>query len=203
MKEVDRAYLAGLFDGEGCVCPYYARYKNGSCVVQRITITNTDKELLQSLQCELGFGKLRLRTKQEGRKESWSLEFCASREVKAFIDCVMPYARLKKLHLMLSLQMVETTKYGRGRGQRVSDEERKTRELCMGLLKELNRRGDSKQLGEFSEMLNLLRSKHANTEPSSLNGIEVEEKVQRLMGEEPTNNPDMSAQPEREDIVRA
>lgn len=33
-----------------------------------------------------------------------------------------------------------------------------------------------------------------NPEPSSLNGIKVDEKVQRLSGEEPTNNPDKSAE---------
>ena len=34
-----------------------------------------------------------------------------------------------------------------------------------------------------------------NPEPSSLNGIKVDEKVQRLMGEEPTNKPNTSARP--------
>jgi len=200
LKEIDRAYLAGLFDGEGCVCPYYASEK---WVVQRITITNTDKELLLNIHRELGFGKIRLRTKQQNRKDTWSLEFSASREVKSFIDCVLPYVRLKKLHLLLSLVMIETTRWGRGKGHCLSNEEKDIRTICMGLLKELNRRGDSQIQGEFSEMLNLLKSKHANTEPNSMNGKKVMEKVQRLTGEEPINNPDTSALLEREDIVRA
>jgi len=40
-----------------------------------------------------------------------------------------------------------------------------------------------------------------NQQPSSANGNNVAEKVQRLMGEEPTNNPDTSARRESDDIV--
>lgn len=40
-----------------------------------------------------------------------------------------------------------------------------------------------------------------NQQPSLSNGKYVDRKVQRLTGEEPTNNPDTSARPERDDIV--
>lgn len=203
LKETDRAYIAGLFDGEGCVCPYYSTQESKKWVVQRITITNTNKQLLENIQKELGYGHLRRRTKQDGRRQCWSLEFTASKDVKAFIDCVMPYVRLKKLHLLLSQEMVNTTKWGRHIGYVLPQEVKDLRELCMRLLKELNRRGDSEIRGEFSEKLTLFINRYADTEPSSPNGVKVGEKVQRLTGEEPTNKPDTSAPPEREDIVRA
>jgi len=40
-----------------------------------------------------------------------------------------------------------------------------------------------------------------NQQPSLSNGKYVDRKVQRLMGEEPTNKPNTSARPERDDIV--
>ena len=58
------------------------------------------------------------------------------------------------------------------------------------------------KLGEFREgPTHTVRMKD-NPEPSSLNGENVKEKVQRLTLEEPTNNSDMSAQPARDEIVR-
>lgn len=50
----------------------------------------------------------------------------------------------------------------------------------------------------MEELLHLCRKIlliHGNPEPSSANDIKVAEKVQRLMGEESTNNPDTSARP--------
>lgn len=55
------------------------------------------------------------------------------------------------------------------------------------------------KLGELQESL-----EKDNLQPSSLNDIKVKEKVQRLIGEESTNNPDTSAQhlcKEDDDIV--
>ena len=40
-----------------------------------------------------------------------------------------------------------------------------------------------------------------NPEPSRVNGMKVARKVQRLTGEQPSNKPDTSAPPEREEIV--
>jgi len=192
VSDTDRAYTAGLFDGEGCVNAYFA----GKYIAQRVSITNTDKALLEGIQKELGFGRLINRPKQEDRKDTFSLEFNKVDHISMFIEYILPYVRLKRLQCLLSLEL---TKTARSHGI-VSDNNMKIRQTCFSLLRELNRRGDCQKLGEFSELLNSLRE-HVNTEPSSSKGREVDEKVQRLTGEEPINNPDTSTQPEREDIV--
>lgn len=61
--------------------------------------------------------------------------------------------------------------------------------------KTLNKMRQALTVEEFVNWCHLVSRFHDNPEPSSSNGEKVEEKVQRLMGEEPTNNPDTSAHP--------
>lgn len=70
--------------------------------------------------------------------------------------------------------------------------------------KEVNRLKNNYTLEELLYWSQLLLDKHGNPEPSSANEIKVAEKVQRLDGEDSTNNPSTSAQPQNtlgEDIV--
>lgn len=70
--------------------------------------------------------------------------------------------------------------------------------------KTVNRLKNNYSLDELLFWSNLIIQKHGNPEPSSVNEIEVAEKVQRLDGEDSTNKPSKSAQPlniKGEDIV--
>ena len=69
--------------------------------------------------------------------------------------------------------------------------------------KEANRLKNNYPMSELLNWCKLILSVHGNPEPSSVNDIEVTEKVQRLTGEESTDNPDTSVQPliKGEDIV--
>lgn len=60
---------------------------------------------------------------------------------------------------------------------------------------------DQEKLGELLERLP--GNAGVNQQPSAVNGTKVAAKVQRLAGEEPTNNPATSAQRESDDIVHA
>lgn len=69
--------------------------------------------------------------------------------------------------------------------------------------KAANRLKNNYSMEELLYWCKLIVNRYGNLEPSSSNGDTVDEKVQRLTGEEPTNNPDTSAQPliKGEDIV--
>ena len=60
--------------------------------------------------------------------------------------------------------------------------------------KEVNRLKNNYTLEELLHWSKLLLDKHGNPEPSSANELKVAEKVQRLDGEDSTNNPSTSAQ---------
>lgn len=70
--------------------------------------------------------------------------------------------------------------------------------------KEVNRLKNNYSMDELVYWCRLILSTHGNPEPSVSNSVEVDTKVQRLEGEELTNNPSTSAQPlidKGEDIV--
>lgn len=82
------AYLAGLFDGEGCITR-----ANGRTIVQ---IGMTDREVIEylaslggTMRCEDGPGR-------GNRKPLYRWRLLARREVAEFLAAVLPYLRVKR-----------------------------------------------------------------------------------------------------------
>jgi len=196
MESHELAYLAGFFDGEGSIGIQKGNRTqfrpNGSPLFGlRVIITNQNLETLLWIQNEFG-GKI------YKRAGAYSFVIQTTKAEK-LLSSIRPYARIKSDQIRLALAFQELRHSRPGR-HRLTEEELGLYEMCRRRIRMLNKR-DSRafheKLGEFSET-----SKSGNTEPSPSNGIRVEGKVQRLTGEEPTNNPDTSAQAERQDIVR-
>lgn len=94
MKDVERAYLAGLFDGEGCASVTYTQYKRRGrqrlyqgCKVQFV-ISNTDNRVLKEVRLLFGNGGIY-------PKES-SFRITKPRDVIDAIELIRPYVRVKK-----------------------------------------------------------------------------------------------------------
>lgn len=68
MNAFDPAYLAGLFDGEGCVS--FVRIRNNIHVT--VMVTNTHQGLLQALRAQFG-GDIRTLS---GRRPGWKVGYC-------------------------------------------------------------------------------------------------------------------------------
>ena len=104
MESNEAAYIAGLFDGEGCVtCKQKAtkRKDRGGKVYKqwyiRCEISMTDKEVISTLHETLGFGwsgeKLyKKRPKHYKRQWRWS---CGYRDALKFAKILWPYAQVK------------------------------------------------------------------------------------------------------------
>ena len=104
MEISDAAYIAGLFDGEGCVTckkkPTKRPDRGGKIYNQwyiRCEITMTDKEVIEWLHETLGFGwsrekKYSKRPKHYKRQWRWS---CGYRDALTFAKLLWPYTQVK------------------------------------------------------------------------------------------------------------
>ena len=104
MTSVEAAYIAGLFDGEGCVTckkkPTKRADRNGKVYNQwyiRCEITMTDKEVIAWLHETLGFGwsrekKYSKRPKHYKRQWRWC---CGYRDALIFAKLLWPYTQVK------------------------------------------------------------------------------------------------------------
>ena len=104
MESNEAAYIAGLFDGEGCVTckqkPTKRADRKGKVYKQwyiRCEISMTDKEVISTLHETLGFGwsgekKYTKRPKHYKRQWRWS---CGYRDALKFAKILWPYAQVK------------------------------------------------------------------------------------------------------------
>ena len=98
MTETERAYIAGLFDGEGSV-DYAQRWENktkGRYKVWRISceISMTHQSVLEWVHEVLEFGTVRPKKVPEGKKPQWRWR-CTYRDAYAFAKLVWPHVQVK------------------------------------------------------------------------------------------------------------
>lgn len=92
----EAAYVAGFFDGEGCV--NFARGKSGQPHI-RVLIVNTNRAVLEYIQRLFG-GDINRTVRQDGWKQSWQLRVGWSRAIQ-LLEAIEPYVRVKadQVHL--------------------------------------------------------------------------------------------------------
>ena len=137
---IDLAYLAGLFDGEGCIHinKWPNSLKNGHQYGLLVQIKMCDGRLLKDLHEKYG-GNLNLAKRSlENKNHSdiliWRLE---CRKAMAFLVQLLPYLRLKRIQAEVGIRFQEAMPL-RGRGRYpVTVEEIEFREQCYLTLREL------------------------------------------------------------------
>lgn len=197
MDSHEICYVACFFDCEGSIgisksdrsqfrlnaSPTYGLY---------ISLVNQDLGTLLWMQQEF-------RGSLHKRDGAYSLVL-QTKIAEKFLLTIRPYVRIKKDQVELALAFQEL-RASRTTRPKLTTKELDLYDLVRERMQELNHRNSRafhEKSGEFSESPTL-----DNTEPNSLNDIKVGEKVQRLTGEESTNNPDTSARHESDNIVRA
>lgn len=129
LAKTDRAYLAGLFDGEGCANATFKSKKKFSKRKQKevryfwptaqLAISGA-YEHLQSIKETVGFGGVYKATRGKG----WDFRTTQPKEVLKMIDIILPYVKLKKKELLL-LKEAALFISRHKRRSRWSDEEKK------------------------------------------------------------------------------
>lgn len=87
MTKLDRAYVAGLFDGEGCVT-----WDRGS---PRATITSCYPHHLKWIKASLGYGSVVVHERSKGpSRQSYRFQVCGENALR-FIVAIRPHLKEK------------------------------------------------------------------------------------------------------------
>lgn len=133
-------YLAGFFDGEGCVSIYRNKLKSGLGFryAVNILICSTNLDIIKYLQLQFGGTVYNLKMQKVSHKQAqtWVL---GSRSAKDFLIGIYPFLIIKKEQVKLALEFIETI--GNKGVPIVVDVIRFKREELFQQLKILNRRG--------------------------------------------------------------
>ena len=119
-------YIAGFFDGEGCVSTFSQPRR-----ITRIAISMTQKrpEVLHQIQEYLGYGKV-----YPNHRGSYCLRVLGRSEAKEFIRLVYPHSVVKKPELRLAYELLKLVG---SPGCRVSEEDKIKRQILVHKIREL------------------------------------------------------------------
>ena len=115
MSHPNRAYIAGLFDGEGCVKLYARKRKSDPSTYSpefslTVEISNTNKKVFMPYKNKYG-GSIFSRTGTNGPIYIWSLW---SNVAKHFLLDVLNYSIIKRNQINLAIKFQENLNKGSG-----------------------------------------------------------------------------------------
>lgn len=118
LSETQRAYAAGLFDGEGSVVLCFARrggrysYRR---FVPRVEVSSTDEPVIDWFVVHFGGSKHSARGSRLGRKPAWVWVLTGKVALLRFVESVMPFALIKKPQLIVFRAALSHVKPGRNK----------------------------------------------------------------------------------------
>lgn len=99
------AYIAGFFDGEGCISVHFASAEHKNTIL-RASITQNVPEPLEMIQ-EL-FGGSLCRTNKKAIQLSIN-----GKKAHIFLETILPYLTVKREQALVAIQFAAATKEGR------------------------------------------------------------------------------------------
>ena len=106
LTETEKAYLAGLFDGEGCVGYYKRKGRRAKhCYMSLIAISQSDMRLMLWLQERIPFGSVYGKRGKKAFEYKWETNKRA--DVYTFLLTIQPYLVLKKEQVDVLLRHLE------------------------------------------------------------------------------------------------
>ena len=107
-RNIQLAWLAGIFDGEGCISIGNGKARPNA-VMLRVVLRSRDKFVIELVQYIAG-GRLQYRPVQKSWRPNCSdqWEWCLSRkaEVKVLLDELTPYLVLKKDKALEAIEVI-------------------------------------------------------------------------------------------------
>jgi hypothetical protein len=98
ISEVDKAYIAGMVDGDGSICLY--RDPKKGYVISKVSIVNNDLSVLEWIQSITKLGRIQQPTKH---KATFSLTINRNSNQIAFLEAILPHLKVKKPHAEVTL----------------------------------------------------------------------------------------------------
>jgi len=135
MRKSDLAYMAGLFDGEGCILITRKSYNHHQYYL-RCTLSMANEYLPELLKFNFGGGirKRDLRTK--GWQIQWEWKVFGN-QAKDFLQVILPYIKLKHSEAELGIKFQKSMCSRKGVGRALTADELATREAQRLLMSEL------------------------------------------------------------------
>ena len=96
LTEAEKGYLAGLFDGEGCV-GYYCRSAKSwpSYHSASLHIAMTERQSIDWIMERVGYGHVSYVKKSDGRKSVYSWQLCNKLHIQEVLEAICPYLKVK------------------------------------------------------------------------------------------------------------
>ena len=114
MDEIDKAYIAGFFDGEGCISLRRVYSRGTSSIAGTITIGGSDKNLIKWIHTLIGCGVMVIaRHKQKPNWKDIHRIDISQQQGATFIKEIYPYLKLKKRQATLFIELSEIKKQSR------------------------------------------------------------------------------------------
>ncbi len=148
VSETDKAYLAGLLDGEGSIG--INNFGGKRVPGLRVTVTNTHLAVLKELQAIWGGALTSRRIRVKGWKASSDLLWGAVTAAE-ILRAVQPYLRIKQSQCKLALQFQKTVNDSSHRTRKLAEGVAEYRQELRQKMKLLNARGTSLQPERVSE----------------------------------------------------
>lgn len=113
MKKIDLAYIAGLFDGEGCISISKKReagVSHSRVYHLRVMVKMANPYLPHLLQFSFGGSCLKAKPRPR-RRESWDWSLSAQ-QASAFLQIILPYLKLKRDEAELAIKFQSAKRKG-------------------------------------------------------------------------------------------
>lgn len=121
ISDIDKAYIAGYLDGEGCITVLRHKRKSGNInYYPYISISNKDLDSLKWINEIIGLGKVRRLTpakvserSKKWRQRPWTWSDCYTYGINNLAACyrfltdISPFTKVKKEHADLLLEFME------------------------------------------------------------------------------------------------
>lgn len=101
MTKLEKAWLAGFFDGEGCIHPISYKKKGPTGI--RITLGQKFPNVLYYIKGLLKFGQVNLRN----NRRTHSFQVANKTQCQRFIEIILPYSIVKRKQLEIGLQYIK------------------------------------------------------------------------------------------------
>ena len=107
MKETDKAWFAGFFDGEGCVNLQCQKVRGKKYYLIRLQITQTHEDVLKHVANITGVNRL-LKMPRYGKNQADAFKWDADmKDAKRILQEILPYLHRKKEVAALALEYIE------------------------------------------------------------------------------------------------
>ena len=140
MTETEKAYIAGIVDGEGCITAYSYNTRRTTSTKSTIMVSNADTFLVDWLKTVSGLGTIHDHCNKRNLLKGWKPQrvWClSSLHGSCLLKEILPYLIIKKEQAELFIELVELKSKSSRRGK--FNEKRQNDILIR--FRELNKRG--------------------------------------------------------------